>query len=288
MGEAAGTSDEIPPDLLRQARLFSEVLRGMDPVASYELPDGMRARFLALWQYSCIDHPKLLDRLLPTDGARRNWHDAFVNAVLGDVQEGVAAMEFHLEEIRVIESQLVAGISAAAQRLHVDEPLTGAGGNSRRLDFAYQAHIFAARRTLEYFAGFVTAFFKQENPGFRHLAERLSRARPVELRDAALSALRDHDVVRDRVLSEGNTRSVRDCIAHWNTVPAGVVNVHIDADGGCRVFLAGGGENLDGFELTSLTALADALEQAADEMVDMIFDTYAALNLLPTTDPSAS
>jgi hypothetical protein len=161
--------------------------------------------------------------------------------------------------------------------------VTVAGGNSRRLNFAYQAHILAARSTLEYFAGSIAAFFKQENPGFRKLVDSLHRARPETLKNSAVSALRAHDSFRNRVLSEGNTRSVRDRIAHWGTVPAGVVNVVLHGNGDCSVFLAGGGEGLVAFELTSETVLADTLEKSVTEMVDMIFATYEALGLLPAS-----
>jgi hypothetical protein len=116
MTEAAEMGSEIPPDVLARGRLINEVYSKEIAVASYDLPDDLRELFLSL-RDSMNAHPESLDRLRPTDDKPRNWYLAFVDMVLVDVQEGLAATMFHLQEIRVIESRLVAGFSRAAKGL---------------------------------------------------------------------------------------------------------------------------------------------------------------------------
>ena len=109
-----------------------------------------------------------------------------------DMQEGLAAAHYHLQNLEAIESG--AHIHALHNLPNLLPKRGGSiiGGSSLRLDFEYQAFIFALRRTLEYSAHSIAAYFKTEVKGFRKLARTIGEAHsttPNDVREAARAAV---------------------------------------------------------------------------------------------------
>ena len=123
-------------------------------LAGFELPPDSRRRFLALHaSLTAMPRPPLLARLTIEGGSRKDWLTPLTEAVLGHVQEGLAAYHYHLSNIELIEHEITALAQRSLAELQIPTPSAIGGGNTRRLNFEYQAFVFAARRTMEYLAG---------------------------------------------------------------------------------------------------------------------------------------
>ncbi len=80
-----------------------------------------------------------------------------------------------------MEQQLLNLAKAYLPIIQIGEGTGVAGGNTRRMNFEYQAFVFALRRTLEYFAVSVGAFFKHDVHRIRKLVYTISGAEPRDI-----------------------------------------------------------------------------------------------------------
>lgn len=194
-----------------------------------------------------------------------------------------------------MEQQLLNLAKAYLPIIQIGEGTAVAGGNTRRMNFEYQAFVFALRRTLEYFAVSVGAFFKHDVHRIPKLAHIISGAEPRDISEKVSLVLEESlRKLSDILPPDNKERSVRDQLAHWRAVDAGVFNI-TRAYGSNRILIAicGGGENLRpwdsevGIEPRVLqegeiatVRLTPVLSDQISRVENLIFGTYFEMGLL--------
>jgi len=282
-------------DLFTLSTRVYPFLEDLEEIAGFEFPTSTKQKFLA-FHASIIATPRLpiLTRLTTEGGSRRDWLTPFINAVLGHVQEGLAASYYHFANVESIERKMLSSALTRLPNIQQTEGTTIAGGNTRKLNFEYQAFVFALRRTMEYLAVSVGAFFKCEVHRIRKLAESIATAEPQDLRDRVRARLEESlQSLLDILHTDNKKRSVRDQLAHWEAVDAGVFHITWRSEG-ILVAIAGGGENLRpwnsevGVELKrqkegkiTIMALTPILRDQITRVENLIFDVYSEMGLLP-------
>ena len=277
----------FPMDLFGLSLRTQPLWESLSAVAGYELPTKSRGRFVevhgALTQTPRLDS---LARLEPRTEGRPDWLRRLTSKILDNVQEGVGACHYHLETIRAVEGELHSRARSEVARLELSATsnFAAAGGNTRRLNYEYQAFLLATRRTLEYFAGSVAAFFKANDPGLRSLSNSIATSQPPEERERVLRVLERNASLIEELLSQHPRITVRDRVAHWEPVQAGTFNLICipDANPPFQLGLMGGGEELVAFcpvDLDPQLTLSDALGGVLEEIELLIFESYQALGL---------
>lgn len=279
--------ERFPAELFALSLQTKPLWDALASVAGYQLPARSRERFLDFCRHLTRDpKPDELARLDPKSEGRPDWFRRLAAKVLDNVQEGVGACHYHLDNIRTIESALHHCVREHVPRLNLSPTsnFTVAGGDARRVHYEYQAFLLATRRTLEYFAGSVAAYFKANDPGLRGLPGCIAKCDPEGPRQAVLGVLAKNAELIDDLLSQHPRLTVRDRIAHWEPVQAGVLNLtcQLGEQPPFSVGFLGGGEELMALqpidEEPQLT-LSDALGAVLEEIEQLVFDCYAALGL---------
>ncbi len=167
--------------------------RSLSEIAGYRLPEGSFRSFENITAWLQLQpRPPELQRLTTEGGARKDWFDVLFWGFFGDVKHGLAAAHYHLQNLEAIESGVYSHAMGNIPKLLPEKSGSIAGGSSLRLDFEYQAFIFALRRTLEYSAHSIAAYFKTEVKGFRKLARTIGEAHsttPNDVREEARTAV---------------------------------------------------------------------------------------------------
>jgi hypothetical protein len=270
----------------------------IEAIAGFDLNPVDRTPFLHFHDYLTNPQPAFVEAWR-SDTKLEKWYHRFVNGILGDVQSTLACVLYHHGRLKDIESSVTAAIEAFEYR-NVLGDSTVAIGNTRVLDFEYQAFILAYRRCLDYLARAICTYFRNDFHSFRTLGEFLQSRNPGHVSRLLIPLHAKHSEHFAFVLSEGNRKSLRDKISHYEYVPAGCVNLSR------RGFvLAGGGEELGlSAESGSLSEVLDRrvvrLNQCVREMVFgyvegmrldevarvKLFDQGEHLNLLVTCPKS--
>lgn len=284
-------TQQVLQQLAERSRPF---FTAMERIAGFELPATTKSKFLAV-HAAVTRTPRLpvLASLTVEGESRRDWLKPFTEAVLGHVQEGLAASYYHLTNVESIEREITTFASAAVGDLRIPMGSGIAGGNTRRLNFEYQAFVFAVRRTMEYFAVSVGSVFKREAHRIRTLAASIEGAEPVELGKRVQLKLNDSlQNLSDLLPPAESERSVRDQLAHWKAVDAGVFNISAGPNG-TFIGIAGGGENIRAWDsgavveprrqkelAIELTRLSPVLQDQVARVESMIFGVYAELGII--------
>ena len=267
-----------PQDVLHDAGArFDPLTSAVTARVRYSLPEHVQERFRATAEAMRLDRlPPALERLTFEGGSRRDWLNPMRGALLHHVPEGLKASHYHLDAIRRLESDVV-GL-CTANLPDGDGPVNGVtvGMSLGPMNFEYQAFRFALRRTLEYLAVGVSAFFKAQPGSFAHLDQALRGKEPADTRERVLAEVGAVIAQWPDMFQE---QTVRDRIAHWEAVDAGVLNILWREDT-VEIGLAGGGENLFPFRLeverrrgkrvvvdTQLTSLLEAQVERVEEIV---------------------
>lgn len=128
-------------------------------------------------------------------------------------------------------------------------------GNTLVLDFEYQAFILAYRRCLDYLARAICTYFKNDFHSFRKLGRYLEKIdRPI-VTTTLIELHKKYSIEFDFVLSEGNRKSVRDKISHYEYVSGGSINLSQRG-----FILVGGGEELGLFGNHGYALLSEVLQ----------------------------
>lgn len=290
-------SDDLEHDPQFQAFLESATrlrpyLKTTEKVAGFEFPEYTNRKFLHV--HSLITAtPQLatLSRLTVEGGSRKDWLKRFTSAVLGDVQEGLAASYYHLANIEYIEQGVISAALSTLAPLELKVGTTVAIGNTRKINFEYQAFAFSIRRTMEYLAASVNAFFKRDGNRIRDLAVSIKGAEPTELSEKVSAKAEQLIQGLQDLLPPGSDLSVRDQVAHWKTVPAGHLNVAWTQTG-ILVGFAGGGQNINpwaaetGLELkyeekggVGFMQLTPVVRDQITRVENLIFSLYSEMGL---------
>ncbi len=214
-------------------------------VAGFRLPRDIEDRFSQISSAATaelvIDH---LKRLVPVEEGVRDWLQLFRISATWDVQHGLAASAYHFWRASTIESEIARVGLEMLPRLGLPINAGGCGGNTNMLDFEYQAFAFSLRRTLEYLAVAVGAYFKCDAHSIRDLTRTIRSKAPLQ-RSAQVSTLIDDGLenLRDVLPLEATApKSVRDRLAHWTAVGAGVLHYYHKSDG-YEISVLGGGDD---------------------------------------------
>jgi hypothetical protein len=143
-----------------------------------------------------------------------------------------------------MEREIIDVALASLRELKIPMQAGVGGGNTRKLDFEYQAFVSALRRTMDYFAVSVGAFFQHSAHRIKHLSTSIDRAEPIELRKRVQVRLIESLQNLSGLLSNATHKSVRDLLAHYQAVAAGVVNITAGPFG-TFIGIAGGGEKME-------------------------------------------
>jgi hypothetical protein len=187
----------------------------------------------------------------------------------------LACVQYHCEIIAKIEQKLVSEIEKSGYQNVVKNGVI-ALGNTRILDFEYQAFVLAYRRCLDHFAFALAAFFKNRYNSFRTLNTFLERRKPQCVAQELISIHGRHIKNFSFVMSGNGVTSVRDRIAHNEYVAALCVNLSTRG-----LLLVGGGENLNMNGLNdevlskALMLKVNLLQSCIDEMIEGLIK-YAA------------
>jgi hypothetical protein len=266
----------IPKEMLELlGRPETALLMGaVQQIAGFQIPDRYRRIFLDFHQYITKPQPKFISEWR-ADPKREVLYHRLTNGVLGDVQSAFAAVLYHAENLASLERSLMRVIEENDIKSKMNGWSFG-GGNSLRFDFEYHAFVMAYRSCLEYMTSALSAYFRERSNSFRKFPSFLEKKRPQSVAQVLIKEHRKHVDSLAFVLSDGDTKSVRDRVAHFEFVGAGCVNVNASG-----VFLVGGGENLSGLSKSreTLTVALDrkiaSLEIAVSGMLSA-FQTAAA------------
>ena len=89
-------------------------------------------------------------------------------------------------------------------------------GNTLIWDFEYQAYVLSYRRCLDYLTRGIAAFFKHEFHSFRKLNRSLQGLQPASVSNALSEVYSRHAERLSFALSDGDRKSVRDTITHYD------------------------------------------------------------------------
>jgi hypothetical protein len=178
MTEAPGNSAHDV--LLGQFEKLGPVRAAVIGVVNFDLPESTHAKFEQIAEIARREPPELA-RLRPEDEKSKNWYQAFFNGI-GYLKDGLSASYFHLDNIEGLEAEVLRRCGEALSELDPpDEPVTMAM-RTPRIDYESEAFRFALRRTLEYLAVTLAAFFKAEPSSIRKLRKALKKQTTRSLR----------------------------------------------------------------------------------------------------------
>lgn len=229
-----------------------------------EVSKDQRYGFTLFHDYFTNPQPDWVTELR-ANGRSQKWYLRLAEGLFGHTQGARRAVEYHLSRIDEIESE-VENYLGRQDLSKIPKGVCHAIGNTQKLDVEYHAFVFAYRRTLEYFAAGVAAYFKSECNSFKGLPNILERPKaPIEITAPLQRLYNEHKPQFEFVLShEDGHRSVRDTISHYEFVSAGIFNLT------CEGFrLIGGAEKL---------ALSDTPSRLRDVLGGRVASLDAYLN----------
>ncbi|NBS15819.1 MAG: hypothetical protein EBT06_03965 [Gammaproteobacteria bacterium] len=228
-------------------------LAAVTSIAGFELLTVDRQPFLYFHNYVTNPQPEFITKWR-SDPQLEKWYHRFVNGFLGDVQNTFACVLYHYRRLKAIESAVIEEIEKFDYRRVIGNS-TIALGNTLAWDFEYQAFILAYRRCLDYLARAVSTYFRNDFHSFRALGKFLGKLKQGVVTQVLISVHEKYSPLFEFVLSEGNRKSLRDKISHYEYVPVGTINLSQ------RGFvLAGGGEKLGLSHNNGAVTLSEVLD----------------------------
>jgi hypothetical protein len=203
------------PELVR-------VCAAIRSMADFDIPAEEQAPFLRFHAFVTDPQPAYVTAWRVDEKLEQKWYRAHVGGI-GDVRSALAAAHYHRLQIALLEDAVGKLLEESDFAKRMGNATMGLGG-TRKLDFEYQAFVLACRRSLDYLAGVIAAFFKAEINNFRRLPKSLEKKRPASVVAAIGAAHARHAEDLGFILDEGRF-STRNRIAHYEFVPAGVINL---------------------------------------------------------------
>lgn len=228
-------------------------LKTIESLTGYKLGAADRQPFLYFYNYLTNPQPNFIT-VWRENPQLEKWYHKFVNGIQGDVQNTLACVLYHHERLVTIEREVMEGIEKYNYRQALGNSTVGLG-NTLVWDFEYQAFILAVRRCLDYLARAISTYFKNDFHSFRRLAGFLEKQQKPKVTTRLIELHAKYSSVFEFVLSEGDRKSIRDKISHYEYVPVGCINLSQRG-----FMLVGGGENL-GFSGGDSSALLSEVLQ---------------------------
>ncbi len=245
-------------------------LSAIDSVAGFKLSESDRKPFLYFHKYITDPQPRFITDWR-SDKKLEKWYHRLVNGVLGDTQNTFACIVYHYERLCNIEKSVMELVEQYDYKKVLGNS-TMALGNTLVWDFEYQAFILAFRRCLDYLARALCCYFRNEFHSFRQLGEFLKKQKPADITQPIIAAHEKYLELFDFVLSDGERKSLRDIISHYEYVGVGCINLSQ------RGFvLVGGGEELAISGPNETVLLSDVLDGHMSNMracINEILVTY--------------
>ena len=233
-------------------------------LADYDIPEAYAGPFQRFHRFVTDPQPSYIAIWRADEKLESRWYRRHVDGVLSDVRAGLAAAHYHRENLAKLEDA-VTGILAESDFAARMGDATLALGATRKMDFEYQAFVLSCRRALDYLAGAVGSYFKTESYSFRTLPKSLGRQLPHGVASALCAAHARHVEGLSFIMAEGR-RSVRNRIAHNESVAAGVINLTSKG-----FVLAGGGEEM-GMRRKGPSRLQDVLAARLEQLHSCVAD----------------
>lgn len=228
-------------NLLERAKpLFYEI----DINIGHTLPRSLKISFNQLFFLNLReDNPSLVH--LPRGGGRyKDWFGR-LRSKLREVEVGMNSCFYHAHNIEIIENKLVDIAISHLPGLNMKIGTNISGGRIEKLSFEYYAFLFSMQRTLSYYAASIGSYFQIDINRVRKLSARIENVNPTSVSKNICKRIGNAEQdFPGSFGSRSDLKSQRDVLAHHKNVDVGTLNMLRTADG-YRVFLAGGGENLD-------------------------------------------
>ncbi|ABD26534.1 hypothetical protein Saro_2095 [Novosphingobium aromaticivorans DSM 12444] len=235
----------------------------MDLIAGYRLSQAERAPYLKFHDFITNPQPSFISTWR-ADPKLGRWYHRLVNGVLGDVQSTFGCVLYHVTNIQRMESA-IEGVIAKLDKSILGNVTVG-GGDTSKINFEYQAFIFAYRRVLDYLARALASYFRIDCNSFRTFDRSLKTTIFPSVSAALVEVHRTRLPLFDFVASEGNRKSVRDKLAHYEAISAGFLNLSIR-----NGQLVGGGEEL-GLATGHTISLSHALDRRVQDLRETVKD----------------
>lgn len=222
--------------------------------------------------------PSSISHLRPIEG-KRDWLAEFKARLFEAFHEGLAISRYHLDRARLVESQ-IKEIAERHEAALLPRKGMVIGLSCRPLVAEYQAFEMALRRSLEYLAGAISAYFKTDGNRLRTLARTVNGREPAAVSAAVVARLEDADIEK-LIGSRSGSKSIRDRVAHHESVSPGVVNIGHKTDGSLWVRLHGDAEDLNPLGSEETQTLSEALEARIQVVEDLALGLFEDLGLVP-------
>lgn len=236
-------------------------------IVNYKLTDNDKKLFLFFHDFVTNPQPKFISDWRNNE-ATEKWYHKFVNTILGDTQSALICVQYHFDKLLEIEKLIMNGIEQFNYRDVLGGNSTIGVGSSLVWDFEYQAFVLAYRRTLDYLTRGVCNYFKNDYHSFRTLDSFLQKQNKPNFTKPLIEIHNKFQKHFEFVLSDGNRKSIRDRISHYEYVNVGTMNL---TDRG--LFLVGGGEDLG---LSNNKLLSESIGEKMKYLKDCIHEIILA------------
>ena len=217
--------------------ILMECFGFIESILGYELSAADKQPFLFFHNYITNPQPTFITNW-KADSKNEIWYHKFSNRILGDLQNAFPCVLYHYDKLVELENSLFTGIEKFNYRELISRNSGMGGGNTLIFDFEYQAYILAFRRCLDYLARAIGTYFRQDYNSFRKLGDYLNKLNIPTITEPLEKLHEKYSTNFDFVLSEGNRKSVRDIISHYEFVSVGTINLSQRG-----IVIAGGGKN---------------------------------------------
>jgi len=222
-------------------------------IADFEMSDAANEPFVKFIEW-INSRPAFIDAWRSDPVLERKSYLRLMSGVEA-ARDGYRAAVYHLERLREMEDQLYTVLADFDFSKSIPSNSVMAIGNTRQWSFEYQAFVIDYRRALDGLAWGLSTYFKAEQSSFKQFAKTLPKYHPAAVSHALASACARHMEHFAFVIGTERGRSVRDRIAHRESVQAGCINV-----GAFGFRIVGGGEDLGISDFNDRRRLADVLE----------------------------
>ena len=217
---------------------MQKCLSAAESIVGFRLSDSDRVPFLYFHNYITNPQPDFITTWR-NDKKLEKWYHRLVNGVLGEVQNTMACIVYHYDRLCSIEKSVMAIVEEYNYKKVLGNSFIGLG-NTLIWDFEYQSFILAFRRCLDYLARSLCCYFRNDFHSFRRLGKNLQRLKPPEITEPLINIHSKYIDLFEFVLSEGDRKSTRDKISHYEYIGVGCINLSQQG-----FVLVGGGEDLN-------------------------------------------
>jgi hypothetical protein len=268
MPNANDLSDDAVRKALMRAFLgdaIADAIAEIAEVADFEMSEAENAPFVQFIQW-INPRPAFIATWRNDPTLERRHYLRFMSG-LESARDAYRGALYHLERLREMENRLHEVLSKYDFSKSVPPEGVAAIGNTRRWAYEYQAFVLAYRRALDGMAWGLSTYFKVDQSSFKQFATTLSKQHPAPVAEALAAACARHLQYFDFVIGTERGRSVRDRIAHRESIQAGCINV-----GAFGFRIIGGGENLGIEDFNDRRRLADVLQGRLEALHSCLAD----------------